>query len=221
MVIKAVSFDLDGTLIDFQFDNVVWKRLLPEVYAKEKLISIKNAKKEVCERYQILLHHNQWTNLTFWYQELGLKGKPETLLYQASSKLRWYADTSVLPILAKKYPLYIITQSPKMFVQYKLKGKTRLFKKIYSVTDDFKQLKKDREIYKTILQNHACSPNEWLHLGDHYEFDYAIPRQVGIHAIFLDRSKNKKEFSSETTRITTLKQLPNAIKRIETSQQQK
>jgi putative hydrolase of the HAD superfamily len=34
-----------------------------------------------------------------------------------------------------------------------------------------------------------------VHVGDHYEFDYLVPRALGIRAFYLDRSARSSEDS--------------------------
>lgn len=31
-----------------------------------------------------------------------------------------------------------------------------------------------------------------VHIGDHYKFDYLVPRKIGVKAYYLDRKKEKK-----------------------------
>jgi putative hydrolase of the HAD superfamily len=42
-----------------------------------------------------------------------------------------------------------------------------------------------------ICQVLEISPREMAHVGDHFQFDYVFPSQVGIHAFFLDREGKK------------------------------
>jgi putative hydrolase of the HAD superfamily len=35
-------------------------------------------------------------------------------------------------------------------------------------------------------------PREIVHVGDHYDFDYLVPRRLGIQAFYLDRSGEQK-----------------------------
>ncbi|GAG68474.1 unnamed protein product, partial [marine sediment metagenome] len=36
-------------------------------------------------------------------------------------------------------------------------------------------------------------PAELVHVGDHYEVDYLVPRKIGIEAYFLDRENQRKK----------------------------
>ncbi len=52
----------------------------------------------------------------------------------------------------------------------------------------------------------GTGPSDAIHIGDHYEFDYIVPKSVGIKAYYLDRDgkkpkdsftvKNLKEFAT-------------------------
>jgi putative hydrolase of the HAD superfamily len=35
-------------------------------------------------------------------------------------------------------------------------------------------------------------PADLVHVGDHYEFDYLVPRAMGIQAFYLDRSARRE-----------------------------
>ena len=48
---KVVSFDLDGTLVDAGYGDVVWNRGIPEEYAKKYCISFEEAKVLIRKQY--------------------------------------------------------------------------------------------------------------------------------------------------------------------------
>jgi putative hydrolase of the HAD superfamily len=48
------------------------------------------------------------------------------------------------------------------------------------------------EVYRRVCTTLVVDPREMVHVGDHYEFDYLVPRTLGIQAFFLDRSKQRK-----------------------------
>jgi putative hydrolase of the HAD superfamily len=49
-------------------------------------------------------------------------------------------------------------------------------------------VKKTVGFYQRICQILETRPQEMVHVGDHYEFDYLVPRSLGIRAFYLDRS---------------------------------
>ena len=41
----------------------------------------------------------------------------------------------------------------------------------------------------------GTKPSDAIHVGDHFEFDYLIPKRLGMQAYFLDRDGNKPKDS--------------------------
>ena len=53
-------------------------------------------------------------------------------------------------------------------------------------------MKKTIGFYRRICQILGANPDEIVHVGDHYEFDYLVPRELGIQAFYLDRTAKKE-----------------------------
>jgi putative hydrolase of the HAD superfamily len=53
-------------------------------------------------------------------------------------------------------------------------------------------VKKTVDFYEKICQILRITPPEIIHVGDHFEFDYLVPRAMGIRAFYLDRSSNHR-----------------------------
>jgi putative hydrolase of the HAD superfamily len=49
-------------------------------------------------------------------------------------------------------------------------------------------VKKTAEFYQQVCDILSVDPQEIVHVGDHYDFDYLVPRRIGIRAFHLDRS---------------------------------
>ena len=62
------------------------------------------------------------------------------------------------------------------------------FERTFSATSDFRRVKKTADFYAQICRVLGASPWEIVHVGDHYEFDYLVPRALGVQAFHLDRS---------------------------------
>ena len=44
-MVKVVSFDLVGTLIDSYYEDYVWKEVIPQLFARKKGVSFEEARK--------------------------------------------------------------------------------------------------------------------------------------------------------------------------------
>lgn len=64
------------------------------------------------------------------------------------------------------------------------------------MTYDFKLTKKYR-IFKKILSILDVSPEEILHIGDHYVCDYETPKSIGINAYYIDRTNKTNKMKSD------------------------
>ena len=71
-MIETVLLDMDGTLLDKHFDDYFWEHYIPEVYAEQNGMTLKDARKELLEKYNSRLGTLEWTDLDYWSDELGL-----------------------------------------------------------------------------------------------------------------------------------------------------
>jgi putative hydrolase of the HAD superfamily len=185
--IKVISFDMDGTLVTEDFDNKIWMEELPAYYAKEKGITVDEAKGYVFSKYKEHEGNDSWTSLEFWFNMFGLKDW-QSLLIKNEHLIKIYPETeSVLKELQNYFILIVTTQAPKAFFDLKMKGLEKYFKKIYSSTHHFGKLKKDKVVFEKILKDFNIKPEEIIHIGNHKYYDYDVPKELGIKTFFLDR----------------------------------
>jgi len=85
--------------------------------------------------------------------------------------------------------LVLTSNAGREFIDIEMEatGLKKYFYRIFSATTDFGQVKKTADFYKRICQILETRPQEIVHVGDHYEFDYLVPRSLGIRAFYLDR----------------------------------
>ncbi len=70
--IDTVFLDMDGTLLDLNFDNHFWKEFVPLKYARQKGISISMAKQELEPRFKSMEGSLEWYCLDYWSNALEL-----------------------------------------------------------------------------------------------------------------------------------------------------
>ncbi|GAJ24059.1 unnamed protein product, partial [marine sediment metagenome] len=82
------------------------------------------------------------------------------------------------------------------FIDIKLRKRNikKYFRRVFSAVS-IGLIKKEESFYLALCSSLAIKPNELIHIGDHYEFDYLVPRQIGIRAFYLDRNSGKQKVS--------------------------
>ena len=70
--INTVLLDMDGTLLDLNFDTEFWLEHIPSTLAKKKNISLEDAKKEMMSKYHSVSGQIEWYCLDYWQKELDL-----------------------------------------------------------------------------------------------------------------------------------------------------
>ncbi|MBE9541881.1 MAG: HAD family hydrolase, partial [Proteobacteria bacterium] len=207
---KLISFDLDNTLIDPTYTTFVWEIGIPQLYAKKYNISISKATRIVIGEYKRIGDLSlEWYDITYWFKYFELPGRWENLLEEHRDKIRPFPEVKeVIEDLAQYYNLIVISNAAREFVEVEIKdvGIENSFTRIFSATSDFQQVKKTPQFYKQICEIMKTEPSDTIHTGDHYEFDYLVPKSVGIKAYYLDRDgtkpkdsfavKNLKEFAT-------------------------
>lgn len=196
-MIKVISFDLDDTLSDSKFDELIWRTEIPKAYAKEKNISFEEAYKIVTTEYKNLWGKVQgnWRDASFWLKHFELSTTWEDLLNTVHHEIQHYPDViNVLTELFKHFKLIIISNAERKFIDAKLKLNhlQKFFTKIYSASSDFDKTKKDQEVFKKALADFSIKPDEMIHIGDDEECDVKVPKSISINAFLLCRTKDKK-----------------------------
>ena len=195
-MIKFISFDMDGTLVDSEFTDWVWSYGVPTLYAKKHTLSFDDAKASVEREYhKVGDGAAEWYDIKYWLRFFQLETSWEVLLRQFADKIRVYPDVDhLLDRLRERSPLVLTSNAGREFIEVEMEatGLHRYFDHIFSATSDFREVKKTPRVYRRILQNLRVEPEELVHVGDHYEFDYLVPRALGIHAFYLDRSAREQ-----------------------------
>ncbi|MBI5224280.1 HAD family hydrolase [Candidatus Micrarchaeota archaeon] len=205
---KTISFDLDGTLADLNFEQTIWMQEIPKLYAKRHKLGLEEAKSAVYTAYKLLGDGNlKWFDIKHWFLEFGLGEEYDKLLGNSKHLIKLYPDTlPALKLLKKKYRLIVISNATREFIKFKIEveGLKKYFDRIYSITTDFGMVKSDPEGYIRICKVLKISPKDLTHIGDSFEPDYLAPKTLGIDAYFLDRGKGIEHKIEEGKRVKTL-----------------
>ena len=192
---KLISFDLDCTLIDPTFTTFVWEIGIPRLYAKKNDVSLSEATSIVKGEYaRVGEGAMEWYDIAYWFRFFELAERWQDLMEEHRDKVRPFPEVQeVMEELGKSHDLIIVSNAARQFMEMEVKEAEieAYFTRIFSVTSDFGQVKKTPECYGEVLKTMGITPTDTVHVGDHYEFDYLIPKQLGIESYFLDRDGNK------------------------------
>ncbi len=70
--IDTVLLDMDGTLLDLNFDNYFWREHVPRRYAEKKGLALEAAKQELFPRFRDAEGTIDWYCVDYWSEQLGL-----------------------------------------------------------------------------------------------------------------------------------------------------
>lgn len=70
--IETVCLDMDGTLLDLNFDNHFWLEYVPQIYASRNGIDLEQAKQELYRLFDSQKGTLNWYCLDFWSDKLEL-----------------------------------------------------------------------------------------------------------------------------------------------------
>jgi len=191
-MVKIISFDMDGTLVDAEFTDWVWGHGIPTLYAEKAGLSFEEAKDFVMQEYlKVGEGAIEWYDIKYWFRFFQLGESWRVVMERYTDKIKVYPDVKhILERLGGRFPLVLTSNAGREFIDIEMEatGLGRYFYRIFSATTDFGKVKKTADFYQQICQVLETRPQEIVHVGDHYEFDYLVPRSLGIHAFCLDRS---------------------------------
>ncbi len=188
-MIRVISLDMDGTLVNTRFVDKVWMEGMPMLYAEKTGLDFPAARSYVVGEYmKVGSDHLEWYDLLYWIDKFGLKVGKEDLLQMYEDEIEIYPEVQeVLDHLSESYDLVVTSNAAREFIDFELDGLSDYFREIFSATSDFRVVKKSPLIYGTVCAHMGVKPFEVLHIGDHYNYDYESPLDAGLDALFLDR----------------------------------
>jgi len=192
-MLKVVSLDVGGTLIDFYYANYVWNVAIPQLYARKKDISFEEAKDYVLREYDSVGSNDiRWYLPEYWFKHFDLDEDPIEVFRSHIDKVRFYPEVpSVLKNLSQKYDLIIVSGTPRNVIEIVIEGFRNYFKHIFSSVSDRQEVKKMPQFYEMICKALGIETLAMVHVGDEWYYDFIAPRRIGVKSFFLDRTGEK------------------------------
>lgn len=187
--IQVVSFDVDGTLVDQEFNDLIWKHEIPASVCQHRGWTLDKAKEFCISEYQKVGEHDlRWYDIEYWLERFKIKTPALDILRKWEESIVVYPD--VLPTLDKLrgegIKTIIITCMPRIFLREKIRTFDTYFEEIFSTISDFQKVKSPA-IYMSISEKIHCEPSAILHVGDHPLLDYQFSSEAGCQSLLIER----------------------------------
>lgn len=197
-MIKVISFDVDGTLVDAEYNDLVWLKEIPRLYAEKEGIDFKTAYDFILSEYEKVGENDmRWYDMNYWLELFGINRTYAEIMQKYTDRIKIYPEVEkILEILQNRLKMVVISLMPREFLDVKLKKLNGYFSRTFSTTSDFKS-QKTTGVYIEICRLLCISENELLHIGDSWEKDYIAPKKAGIKTLYLDRTGNSESLAVE------------------------
>jgi putative hydrolase of the HAD superfamily len=187
----TLSFDLDGTLVDQEYSEWIWRHAIPDLVAKKRMIGLEDAKTFVFNQYDSIGDASlEWYQISYWFNRFRIDEHWKAVMENHADKIGAYPEVpEVLDRLKDRFELVIISNAAREFVSIEMEKANlyKFFSRVFSATSDFGEVKKTGRFYGKVCGILGVEPSELIHVGDHWTFDYLVPKKRGIRTYFLDR----------------------------------
>ena len=184
--IDSILLDLDGTLLDLNFDLHFWLEYLPEVYSEKHNINHKQAKDILLPMLNAVKGKLDWYCIDFWQEKLDLDSMK--LKNNISHLIKVHPNVKRFLTLAKKHDkqIYLVTNAHRKTIKLKM-SVTQLqdyFDGIVS-SHDFGVAKQEQAFWKKLSEVINLDKNRAIFFDDSLDvlksaFEFNIKHVVAI-----------------------------------------
>jgi len=194
MPFRIVSFDVDGTLVDHDFSQRMWREELPRLYARTHGTSFEEATNEVFKAFSGVGEDDpEWFSFEYWFERFEL-GDHHDFVEEHRGKVPLYPEVegALKRLGGNGRSLVVNSNAPRDILEIELESIAHHFDHIFSAPTDFNRVKVNSEYYEHICFFLGIEPEEMIHVGDRWIDDVISPEKAGVHAVYLDRNADAR-----------------------------
>ncbi|MBW7981273.1 GMP/IMP nucleotidase [Enterobacillus tribolii] len=165
--IDTVLLDMDGTLLDLEFDNYFWLQLVPRTLSEQRGISPEEARDLVFQEYQAVQHTLDWYCIDYWCERLNLDIYRMTTDVGPRARLRQDTRPFLDALRASGRRTILLTNAHPHSLSVKVQhtGLDQHLDLLLS-THTFGYPKEDRRLWEAVEQHTGLDPARTLFVDD-------------------------------------------------------
>ena len=165
--IETVLLDMDGTLLDLQFDNYFWQQHLPRVYADKNQLSADESSRRLETRFHADHGTLKWYSLDHWSEQLQLDIPALKRELRHMVRVRPYALEFLRRLHDSDRDVVMVTNAHRKTLEIKMDHVdiTPWFDRVV-LSHDLESPKEDRAFWEKLQQLHPFDPARTLFIDD-------------------------------------------------------
>ncbi|MGD0960640.1 MAG: GMP/IMP nucleotidase [Methylomonas sp.] len=197
--IETVMLDMDGTLLDLNFDNHFWHEFVPLRYAELHNMTLEEAKLELMPRFKAMEGRLEWYCLDYWSAELRLNIAGLKLELAGLIAVHPHATDFLDAVRASGKRLLLVTNAHRDSLNLKMeKTCLREFFDEIVCSHDYGLAKEQQGFWQTLQNRHVFDKRQTLLVDD----SLAVLRSAASFGIAHLVSINKPDSRSPQKNIT-------------------
>ena len=168
--VDTVLLDMDGTLLDLNYDNYVWNTLVPQAYAEQNNLSADTAKETLFQHMMSIKGTIEFYSFEYWTQHCNFDNKQLVSIHQQAAQLIQYRSGVITFLRRAKSlgkQLIIATNAHRSSVDIKNQF-TNLDKEVHRIVSshDYGYPKEHFSFWQLLQQHNPYDPQRTLFIDD-------------------------------------------------------
>lgn len=191
--IDTVLVDMDGTLLDLHFDNLFWRQIVPQSYARLHGMTVADAQDALAPRFDAKVGTLQWYCLDHWTRDLGLDLKALKREHRARIRFLPGAEEFLAAVRRRGKRLVVVTNAHRdtFAVKAEHTGVDRLVDSVVS-SHDFAAPKESAAFWQALERHTPFDANRTLLIEDSLAV-LAAARAYGVRHMVAIRRPDSSE----------------------------
>ncbi|CAI1128500.1 GMP/IMP nucleotidase [Serratia grimesii] len=165
--IDTVLLDMDGTLLDLEFDSHFWLSLVPKALSEQRAIPFDEARKIIHQEYLAVQHTMNWYCFDYWSERLDMDIYRMTSEVGNRARLREDTEPFLQALRAAGHQTILLTNAHPHSLAVKIEhtGLDRHLDLLLS-THTFGYPKEDQRLWQAVQQHIGFDPQRTLFVDD-------------------------------------------------------